>query len=280
MILVTGATGTTGSELVRQLRDAGAPVRALVRDPERARELLGPGVELAEGDYDRPEALRTALEGVDRVYLLTPPHPSQADWERGVLAHAADAGVAHVVRHSLLGADDDSPMQAARLHRGSERELEASGLAYTILRPNFFHQTFASGMVAQGSMYTAAGEGRVSFVDARDVAAAAAVVLTDEGHEGRTYVLTGPEALTFGEAAVTISAETGRPVQHVDIPADQLVAGMTQLGAPDWLARDVAALQTVYAAGGGAEVSDDIRRLTGREPRTLRDFVREHDDRF
>jgi uncharacterized protein YbjT (DUF2867 family) len=281
LILVTGATGTTGRELVRMLRDAGSRVRAFVRDAERGRLVLGDGVDLAVGDFDDADALRAAVEGVGRVYVLTPPHPQQAEWERAVVFAARDAGVGHVVKHSLLGAADDSPMQAARQHRASEREVEASGLAFTILRPNFFHQTFAGGMVVQGSMFTAAGDGRVSFVDARDVAAAAVTVLTgDDGHEGRTYVLTGPQSLTFAEAAAVIGEETGRAVQHVDVPAEQLAAGMAQAGVPEWLARDVAALQTVYAGGGGDAVTDDVRTLTGRDPRSLRDFVREHADSF
>jgi uncharacterized protein YbjT (DUF2867 family) len=280
VILVTGATGTTGRELVPLLLDTGAPVRAFVRDAERARVALGEAVDLAVGDFDDPDALRAAVDGVERVYVLTPPHPQQAEWERAVFAASADAGVGHVVKHSLLGTADDSPMQAARQHRESERELEASGLAFTILRPNFFHQTFAGGMVVQGSMFTSAGDGRVSFVDARDVAAAAVTVLTELGHEGRTYVLTGPEVLTFGEAAAVIAEETGRPVQHVDVPAEQLAGGMVQAGLPEWLARDVAALQTVYAGGGGAALTDDVSTLTGRDPRPLRDFVREHADRF
>jgi uncharacterized protein YbjT (DUF2867 family) len=280
VILVTGATGTTGRELVALLRDAGAPVRAFVRDPQRGRDELGDGVDLAVGDFDAADALRAAVEGVGRVYVLTPPHPQQAEWERAVIAAARDAGVGHVVKHSLLGAADDSPMQAARQHREIERELEASGLAFTILRPNFFHQTFAGGMVVQGSMFTAARDGRVSFVDARDVAAAAVAVLTEDGHEGRTYMLTGPQSLTFAEAAEVIGEETGRAVQHVDVPAEQLASGMAQAGVPEWLARDVAALQTVYAGGGGDAVTDDVRTLTGRDPRPLRDFVREHADSF
>jgi uncharacterized protein YbjT (DUF2867 family) len=129
-------------------------------------------------------------------------------------------------------------------------------------------------------MYTAAGEGRVSGIDTRDVAAAAVAVLTGEGHEGRTYTLTGPEAFTFGEAAAAIGEVTGRPVTRVDIPPEALAAGMAQAGAPDWLAEDVAALQQEYADGVGAAVTDDVRELTGRAPRTLRDFVREHADAF
>jgi uncharacterized protein YbjT (DUF2867 family) len=280
MLLVTGATGTTGRELVAALLRRGAPVRALVRDAARGRDLLGDGVEFVEGDFDRPETVAAAFDGVERVYVLTPPHPQQAVWERGVLAGAGRAGVGLVVRHSLQGADDASPMAAARLHRQSERELEASGLPFVILRPNFFDQTFAGGMVVQGAMYTAAGDGRVSFVDARDVAEAAAAVLTGEGHEGRTYTLTGPEALTFAEAAAVIGEVTGRPVQHVDVPAEQLAAGMAQAGVPDWLAQDIAALQTAYAAGAGSEVTDDVRTLTGRDPRPFREFVREHASLF
>jgi len=280
MILVTGATGKTGVDLVRLLVAAREPVAALVRDPVRARELLGDGVELVTGDFDDEASVERAVAGVERVYVLTPPHPQQLEWERRVIATAREADVRHVVKHSLLGADAGSRMEAARQHAAIEDALVGSGLPYTILRPNFFFQTFASGMVVQGAMYTAAGEGKVSGIDTRDVAAAAVATLTGEGHEGRTYTLTGPEAFTFGEAAAVIGEVTGRPVTHVDIPPEALAAGMKQAGAPDWLAQDVAALQQEYADGVGAAVTDDVRELTGREPRSLRDFVREHADSF
>jgi uncharacterized protein YbjT (DUF2867 family) len=280
MILVTGATGKTGAPLVRTLVQARQPVAALVRDPVRARELLGDGVELVTGDLGDAGSVERAVAGVERVYLLTPPHPQQGEWERGVIEAARDAGVRHVVKHSLMGADAGSRMSAARTHAEIEDALAASGLGWTVLRPNFFFQTFAGGMVVQGSMYTAAGEGRISGVDTRDVAAAAVAVLTGDGHEGRTYTLTGPEAFTFAEAAAAIGEETGRPVQHVDVPADALAAGMAQAGVPDWLAQDVAALQQEYADGVGAEVTEDVRELTGQEPRSLRDFVRENADAF
>jgi uncharacterized protein YbjT (DUF2867 family) len=280
VILVTGATGKTGVDLVRLLVAARQPVAALVRDPVRARELLGDGVELVTGDFDDAGSVERAVNGVERLYVLTPPHPRQLEWEGALIEAARDAGVSRVVKHSLMGADAGSRMQAARQHAAIEDALTGSGLAYTILRPNFFHQTFASGMVVQGTMYTAAGEGRVSGIDTRDVAAAAVAVLTGDGHEGRTYTLTGPEAFTFAEAAAVIGEVTGRPVTHADIPPEALAAGMTQAGAPDWLAQDVAALQQEYADGVGAAVTDDVRELTGREPRSLRDFVSEHADSF
>jgi uncharacterized protein YbjT (DUF2867 family) len=280
MILVTGATGKTGAPLVRALVKAQQPVAALVRDPARAREILGDGVELVTGDFDDAGSVERAVAGVERVYVLTPPHPQQGEWERRVIEAARDAGVRHVVKHSLMGADAGSRMSAGREHAAVEEELARSGLGWTILRPNFFFQTFASGMVVQGTMYTAAGEGRISGVDTRDVAAAAVAVLTGDGHEGRTYTLTGPEAFTFAEAAAVIAEATGKPVAHVDIPPDALAGGMAQAGAPDWLAQDVAALQQEYGDGVGAEVTHDVRELTGQEPRPLRDFAREHADAF
>src|SRR5215207_5466393 len=140
MILVTGATGTIGSEVVRRLLTAGQRPRVFVRDPEKARKQLGERVEHIAGDFDRPDTIDAALAGVDRVFLLTQQNSRQPDWERGLVTAATDAGVSHIVKLSVFRADAGSPLQIARQHRQSERVLEESGLAFTIVRPVFFMQ--------------------------------------------------------------------------------------------------------------------------------------------
>lgn len=277
MILVTGATGRVGAEVVRELLARGAAVRALCREAQGAWEKLGAEVGLVVGDLDRPESIRAALDGVDRVFLLTASSEHQLDQERSVIEAARQAGVRHVVKLSVLGADDQSPVQMARWHRQGERELEQSALAYTLLRPSFFMQNFL-GMIdtTSGAIYTAAEDGKVGMVDARDIAAVAAVALTEDGHEGKTYVITGPEALSFDAAAATFSSALGKEIRHVRVPPEAVKQAMLDRGPPVWYAEAVAALQGVFAAGYAATTTDTVTEVTGREPRTLAKFAAEH----
>ncbi|HEY4724557.1 MAG TPA: SDR family oxidoreductase, partial [Actinomycetota bacterium] len=221
MILVIGATGTVGSEVVRQLVATGERPRALVRDPAAARQRLGEEVEHVVGDLDRPETIAAALAGVDRVFLLTTQSSRQPEWERAVIGAAARAGVGQLVKLSVFRADEQSPLQVARQHGQAERVLAQSGLAATILRPVFFMQNLLA-MVHDAAIATAAGDGRVAMVDARDIAAVAVATLTGGGHAGKTYTLTGPEALSFYQVASILSRQTGRPLRHVRVPPDKV----------------------------------------------------------
>src|SRR5215208_6889786 len=160
MILVTGATGTIGSEVFRRLAAAGERPRALVRDQQRARARLAGAVECVVGDLDRPETLEAALAGVDRVFLLTRQSVRQPQQERNLIDAAARAGARHLVKLSVFRADERSPLRIARQHRDTERALEQSGLAYTIVRPVFLMQNLL-GIVREGAIHTAAGAGRV-----------------------------------------------------------------------------------------------------------------------
>ncbi|MGH2713717.1 MAG: SDR family oxidoreductase, partial [Thermoleophilaceae bacterium] len=271
MILVTGGTGTVGSRLVELLLDSGERVRVLSRNAGAARSKLGDRAEVAQGDFGDPESVGAALRGADRVFLLTPsaPEPNQQlQHERTVIAAAKQAGVRHVVKQSVLGADERSPMRYARWHREAEKELEASGLAYTILRPAAFMQGFFES-VTDDRIYTCAEDGRVAMVDARDIAAVAKAALCGSDHEGRTYTLTGPEAVSYDEAAATLSAATGRTIRHVRVPPAGVIERISAAGLPQWLAEDLAAQFGVFAADRGAIVSDDVATVSGREPRSL-----------
>jgi len=279
MILVTGATGRVGTELVRELVARGEPVRAFVRDAAAVRSHFDPRVEIFEGDLDRPETIAAALEGADGVFLLTPSSEAQPAQERAVLEAVEWAGVEPIVKLSVLGADDASPLQLGRWHRAGERALEESGVEYTILRASSFMQNLygMSGSIASdGAIYTAAQGGKVGMVDVRDIAAVAAAALTEEGHEGQTYVVTGPEAVSYGEAAAVLSRATGKRIEHVSVPREQLAASLQQAGLPEWYAEDMAALQEGFAAGRGETVTDVVRDVAKREPRTLEAFAQEH----
>ena len=274
MILVTGATGTVGSEVVRRLLAAGERTRAFVRDADKARERLGEQVEQVVGDLNRPETIGAALAGADRLFLVTTQSSRQPEWERGVIEAATRVGVGRIVKLSVFRADERSPLQIARQHGQAERALEQSGVAFTIVRPVFLMQNLLA-MLRDGAIYTAAADGRVAMVDARDAAAVAATALTKDGHRGRTYTLTGPKALSFDEVANTLSRETGRPTRHVHVSPDKVRAALEGLGVAAWFADDMAKLHGMLAGGYEDLVTDDVRAVTGSPPRDLVQFVRD-----
>src|SRR6266540_923692 len=204
VILVTGATGNTGSELVRLLAEAGAPARALVRSPGKAASIERLGLETALGDFERPDTLDAAMAGCDHLFLLSPPNPHQPEQEHDAIDAAKRAGVGHVVALSVLGSSPDASVPFGRWHGEIDRHLVESGLPYTLLLPSGFMQNFlasAQTVAEQGALYGMTGDSRTSYVDVRDVAAVAARVLTSPSHEGKAYALTGPEALSGAEVA-------------------------------------------------------------------------------
>ncbi len=280
MILITGATGTTGREVIAELHRVGAEgVRALVRDPARADFIREAGFEAVAGDFDRPETLGAALEGVERALLLTPPSPQTFEHQRAFIEAAGRAGVRHVVKFSAFGADAAAPEGFGRWHGQSEDLLKSTGLAWTMLRPNFFMQNLlgqARQIAATGAVYQPLGDARASFIDTRDIAAVAARTLTEEGHEGQTYVLTGPEALSYHDIAAKLSEATGREIKYVPISPEQFREGALGAGLPEWLVAALERLNEVFASGRAAEVNDNVRRVGKREPTTFDQFARDH----
>jgi uncharacterized protein YbjT (DUF2867 family) len=279
MILVTGATGHIGSELVRLLADQGAPARALVHSPDKAAPIQRLGLETALGDFEEPDTLDVAMKGCDQLFLLSPPSPRQPQQEQHVIDAARRAGVAHVVKQSVPWAGPDAPVVFSRWHGQVEQHLAQSGLAYTLLRPSSFMQNFlmsAQQVADQGLLYGMFGEGRVAFIDTRDIAAVAAELLTSPGHQGASYTLTGPEALSAAEVAERLSAATGRQVRLVDVGADAFRQALAGAGMPGWLVDGVVEGNTMLAAGHAATVTDEVARLTGRPPRTFAQFAADH----
>lgn len=284
MILITGATGTTGREVVAELRRLGARgVRALVRDPARAGFIREAGFEPVAGDFERPETFGAALEGVERALLLTPPTPDTVAHHREFIMAAAAEGVRHVVKLSAFGADADAPEGFGRWHGRAENLLKTSGLKWTLLRPNFFMQNLlgqAPQIAATGSIFQPVGDARASFIDVRDIAAVAARALTEEGHEGQTYTLTGPEALSYYEVAEKLSEAAGRTITYVPVSPEQFRAGALGAGLPEWLVSALERLNEMFVSGRTAEVTDAARRVGRREPTTFEQFARDHADAF
>ncbi len=282
MILITGGTGTTGRDIVRELAGAGG-VRVMVRDPSKAASHGGASFEVVRGDFDQPESLDAALEGVERALLLSPPDPRTVERQTNFIEAAKRAGTKHVVKFSAIGADASAPGGFLKWHGEVEESLKASGLAYTMLQPNTFMQNLlgaAQTIAAQGTIYQAVGDARASFVDTRDVAAVAARVLTEEGHEGKSYVITGPEALSYYDVAAKLSETTGRQVTYVPVSHGDFRAGALAQGLPEWLADALGLLNETFASGKWAEVTGVVREVGQREPRTFEQFARDYATAF
>ena len=279
VILVTGATGTTGSEVVRQLSARGVRVRALVRDLKKAAGLAGPAIELVQGDMSQPATLDTALRGVERVYLASPAHLRQMELQGNVIEASKRAGVRHIVKLAAREVGLDSPVSFARMHSQTERQLEASGIAYTQLHPTLFMQSFLSyipTIKSEGAIYAPLKDGRVAMVDARDVASVAVAALTEDGYYGQTCDITGPEALSFGDAAGIFSEVLGKPVWYVDVAPAATRKSMLEAGIEEWLVNDLLLLMAYFSSGQAALVTSTIASAARIRPHTFRDFARDY----
>jgi uncharacterized protein YbjT (DUF2867 family) len=234
-------------------------------------------------DFADKPSQRRALEGVDTVFLVCSPVRELVELESNMLDACRETGVRHVVLNSALGAQDYSKSFPS-WHRKVEDKLKASGLGYTILRPNSFMQNiltyYAPSIRAQGAFYASMGNARTSFIDVRDIAVVATKTLTAPGHAGKTYELNGPEALTYAEVAEKISRASGREVQYVDIPVEQQEKSMLDQRMPEWQVTALLDLQAYYTGGKGGEVDDVLANILGRSPSTLDQFLAEFADSF
>jgi uncharacterized protein YbjT (DUF2867 family) len=283
MILVTGATGNAGSQVVRALSERGESVRAFVRDQEKARHLLGEGVELAVGDFADSHSVRAALEGVEDVVLSCADDPRRVEWETSAIDAATAAGVRRIVKLSTVGAEPGAPVAFWDWHGRVEQHLRESDVAAVVLQSSFYMSNLlvaAEQVVREGSLYAPAGDARIAMIDTRDVGAAAAVVLTSAGHDGQTYLLTGPQAITYAEVAAELSAATGREVRFVDVPDEGAKHGMIQGGLPDFVAEQIVKVFGMLRQGVAEQVTDTVESLTGREPLSFGAFARDHPHLF
>lgn len=278
-ILVTGATGTIGAEVVRQLAAAGQPVRALVRDPVRARA-LGAGVEVVPGDLSRPETLAPAFAGVDRAFVVVATGPEQPVLEGNAFEAARRAGATHLVKLSGGGTivmDHMVGTAFVQWHREAEERLLATGLDWTILRPGPFNTnvTKAWGIMARGGLFLPSGDGKDVPIDPRDIGAVAVRVLTGSGHAGKIYDLTGPELLSYGAVVEKVAAATGRALTFVDVPEAQWRRELLAAGVPapavDSFARYFAGVKA-----GRMYLTSTVSQLLGRPAGTFDQWVHDH----
>jgi len=279
VILVTGATGSNGSELVRLLSASGTPIRAMVRSIHRTGALAAlSSVEIVKANFDDAASLERALRGIERAFLLTnSTERAEAQQMRFVVA-AKQAGVRHIVKLSQFAADETSPVRFLRYHAAVERAIRETGLDYTFLRPNLFMQGllgFAPTIKHEGRFYAAAGDAKVSIVDVRDNAAVAAAVLTGEGHAGKTYTLTGPEALSHAGMAAALSEALDRTITFVDVPSEAMRAALSQTPMPAWQADGLIEDYAHYRRGEAALVASGVQDATGKPPRPFAAFARD-----
>lgn len=275
-VLVTGATGNTGSQLVPALRSAGVGVRAFVRDESKAQPLRDAGAEIVVGDLDKPETIEPAVEGVDKIYLLTWNGPTQLQHVQNVLDAAGRAGTPHIVRHSMWG-----PARSRIIQQGTQAEeaVKSSGLPWTLLKPTFFMQNTmmaAQTIAGDGVIYWDMGDGKLGMIDLRDIVDSAVAVLTGSGHEGQSYILTGPEAISFHDVASTFSKVLGKDVNYVNVPGETALESMVNMGMPEWIARGYAELSEGFSENFANRATGNVPKLSGHPARSLEQFVRDH----
>ena len=283
MILFTGATGNIGAELAKRLSGGKQAVRTFVRSRARSQAIALPGIELVEGNFAKPETFPPALDGVDRLFLLIPSSSQVEQQQCSFVDAARRVGVRHIVKLSQFAADEHAPGRFQRYHAAVERHILQSGILYTFLRPNLFMQgllNFRSTISSQNAFYAPAADAKVSVVDVRDIASIAAKALAESGHEGKTYDITGPEALTHADMAHQLSQALGKPMQYFDVPPGAMREALLGFGMPMWQADGLVEDYDHYRRGEAAEVTPTVRDLTGIEAIRFSQFARDYAAHF
>ena len=276
MILVTGATGTVGREVVAQLLVAGEKVRALTRNPSRAH--LDEQVELVAGDFNQPETLAKAVEGVESIFSLAF-GPQLAIQEASLAQAGQKAGAQHIVKLSALRPGGEARSTIATWHLASERAIQNMGIAWTFVQPGAFMSNalnWRDTIKSQGKVFSNYGDGKAAYIHPRDIAAVAVHALTEPGHEGKAYQVTGPEALSVGEVVQLLSEAVGKPIEYVPITDDATREGMQKAGLPAFLIDALLPYASFVRTGKGAEILPTVEEVIGRRPLTFADWAREH----
>jgi len=283
MILITGATGNVGTEVIKKLSESKQPIRAFVRSRTRASHIAQPGVELVEGDFAKPKTFARALDGVESVFLLTASAAEAEQQQCDFVDAAQKSKVKHIVKLSQLGASSNAPGRFQRYHGAVEHYITKSKIPSTFLRPNLFMQgllNFRPTIASQGVFFAPVSHARISVVDVRDIGAVAAKTLTEPKHEGKVYVLTGPETLTHAEMAEQLSQAVGKPIKHVEVSPEVMKEALLKSGVPAWQAEGVVEDYEGYRKGDGEQVTSAIQDITGYEATYFAQFALDNAARF
>jgi uncharacterized protein YbjT (DUF2867 family) len=279
MILVTGATSAVGKAVIKELLARKVFVRAFLRQPVDAAKLQAQGVEVFLGDMTKQASVAQALQGIESVYLITPVAEHLLETEGLWAQEGKKAGIRHLIKQSEIGADPQSLSPLLQYHGRAEDAIRTSGVPYTILRTLYFMQNFAPmyahSIITRGMIYAPLADARMSYVDARDVGAVAARLLTKEGHQYQEYEVTGPEAITCTQLAEIFSSLLHTPVHYATISDEETEKALLGRYSP-WRARAVVTLLQFYRQGGGNLVTPVVDEVTGRKPCTAAAFISEH----
>ncbi len=279
MLLLTGVTGKTGGASAQALLKTGVPLRAIVRNAEKAESLKAAGIELIIGDVTDKAVLEKAMAGVDKVLMTIPNSEKQLDVEKQFIDVAKQQGVKHLVKISSMEAVATAKSPIAKIHYASGQYLQKSGLAWTLMKPNFFMQNFlgsAGTIKEQGKFFLPMGEGKTVMADTRDIGASVAAVMTGRGHEGQQYEITGPEVLSFADAAERFSKVLGREIEYVHVPMEAYRTTLARFLTNEWHLNAVCELFQEIAEGGMLHTTDSVQKLTGTPPISFEQFVRDH----
>jgi uncharacterized protein YbjT (DUF2867 family) len=284
-ILITDPTGTVGNAVIKLLASSSDQTNQIIRvavDTKNKVDKLKHAHEIANIDYTRPETIADALNNVDRLFLRIPPSVEMVDISSSFIKEAKKNGVKFIVKLSTMGADLQPGYTSGRLHRQVEKIIEESGIPFAFLRPNSFMQSFltrsSQTLKNQNAFYLPAGDGKISFVDARDVAAVVVEVLTKNGsqHKNKVYDITGPEALSHSQVAEILSKETGRRISYVDISEEDARNRMKKMGVEDWFIDNAMELYNIYRTGHRSQTTDVIEQLTEQKPTSFLQFARDY----
>ena len=282
-----GPTGNVGNALIPRLTAMGADVRALVRDESseasRGQALKDAGVEVFYGDLNNVDSLHAAFEGVAKVFLLTTPGPNGGAMASNAIAAARQSGNPHVVNMSVAQATPEHASRFGREHGETDIELMESGLPYTFVRAIYYMQNTlpaAQTVVAQGTIFMPMKNGKVGAIDARDVAEVVALVLTSDGHEGKSYLLTGPESISIQDVADSLTRVLGKEVKYVDVPPEAAKEAMLGMGMPEWISDGILELAGALREGLGDYTTDDFEKLTGHQAKSYESFAQDFAEVF
>ncbi len=283
-ILITGATGNVGSATLDNLGTPDVSLRALVHDESTTQTMRHRGVEAVVGDFLEPDSLAPALEGVNTVLLITPIHPKQVAQATNVIEAARDSGNdPRIVRLSVAQASHEAPTRNSRQHAEIEEELISSGLRYTLLRPTTFMQNTlvtVRSVASEGKVYQPFEDGKLGMIDARDIGEVAAKVLTEEGHEGKTYTLTGPAAISFHDIAEMLSEVLGKKVDYIPISLAKAKETMLGIGLSEWKAEVLIEYARAHSQGYSNFTTEDIEQLTGHTATSYKEFLTDFERTF
>ncbi len=273
-VLVTGATGNTGSLLVPMLLSEDIEVRVFVRDEKKAESLISSGAEIIRGDLDRPDTIIPAVKGVDKIYLLTWNGPTQFRQVENMIRAVKESGEnPHIIRHSMWGSGNSRIIKQGLQ---AEELIKSSGLSWTMLKPTFYMQNLmmaAQSMSSDGKIYWDMNEGKLAMIDVRDIAESAFAVITGKGHESQSYILTGPEAISFNYIASVFSEIMEKEIKYINVPGEASKQAMVAMGIPEWIAGGYLELSEGFSKNFAAGTERNVELLTGHPARSFGQFA-------